>query len=246
MRPTLRTVSVDDVPVRWRSVGSGPPLVLVHGLAGSWRWWRPVLPALAQEHHVHLLDLPGFGHLPSVKRFDLDSALDWLARWAGAAAIGPADVVGHSLGALLCARLAARHPEAVRRLVLVAPTGLPGRTPLAATGPLVRALLASRPSFLALLVRDAVRSGPVSIASAAFALLAADIRSDLAAVEAPVLVLLGENDPLVPRRDADEIAAALPNASIRIVAGAGHVPMSDRPQAFSRELLQFLRGQPGV
>ena len=246
MRPKQRIVSVDTVPVRWRSIGSGPPLVLVHGLAGSWRWWRPVLPALAREHHVHLLDLPGFGRIPGVKRFDLDSALDWLARWAQAAAIGPADVVGHSLGALLCARLAARHPQAVRRLVLVAPTGIPGRTPFAATGPLLRALLASRPSFLALLVRDAARSGPVTITSAAFALLTADIRSDLASVEAPVLVLLGENDPLVPRRDAEEIARAVPHASIRIVEGAGHVPMSDRPEAFSRELLQFLRGEPGV
>ena len=241
MRLERQAVQVDGVPVRWRSVGSGPPLVLVHGLAGSWRWWRPVLPALAAERRVHLLDLPGFGGIPHMRRFDLDAALGWLARWSSAAEIGPADVVGHSLGSLVCTRLAALHPECVRRLVLVAPAGIAGRTPLETTGPLLRALLAARPSFLALLARDALRSGPVSIVSAAFAVLAADVRSDLAAVGTPVLLLLGEHDPLVPTQNAEELARGLPHAEIRVLAGAGHVPMSDRPDEFSRELLRFLR-----
>jgi pimeloyl-ACP methyl ester carboxylesterase len=234
------TVQVDGLLFRWRSIGAGSPLVLVHGLAGSWRWWRPILPALSAQHSVHLLDLPGFGTFPRARRFDLDSALEWLARWSGAAAIGPADLVGHSLGALLCARLAARHPEAVERLVLVAPAGVPDRTAVGSTGPLLRALLASRPSFLALLARDAVRSGPVTILSAAFRLLAADVRSDLAAVHAPTLVVLGENDPLVPRSHGEEVARLLPHARLHVLAGAGHVPMSDRPEEFSHELLRFL------
>jgi len=241
MRLELQTVQVDATPVRWRSVGTGPPLVLVHGLAGSWRWWRPVLPALAAEHRVHLLDLPGFGGIPRARRFDLETAPGWLARWSAAAEIGPADVVGHSLGALLCARLAARHPECVRRLVLVAPAGIPGRTPLGTAGPLMRALLASRPGFLALLARDVVRSGPVTVVSAAMGVLAADMRGDLAALEAPALLLLGELDPLVPADHVEELARALPHTAIRVLEGSGHVPMSDRPDDFNRELLRFLR-----
>lgn len=239
MRTQLRTARVDGQALRWRQVGAGPPLVLVHGLAGSWRWWRPVLPSLAQRHTVHLLDLPGFGRLPGVRRFDLDGAVDWVARWTDAAGVAPADVVGHSLGGLVCARLAARHPEVVRRLILVAPAGVPGHDLAGAALPLARSLLALRPGFLALLARDAARSGLVTTLSAALAVLAADVRDDLAAVKAPTLVVLGRDDPLVPVANGAEIARVLPHAELRIL-DAGHVPMVEQPEAFSREVLAFL------
>jgi pimeloyl-ACP methyl ester carboxylesterase len=237
----IRTVRVDGRSFRWRLLGHGPPLVLVHGLAGSWRWWRPVLPALAERHAVHVLDLPGFGRFPTARRFDLDAAVEWLAHWTRAAGVAPADVVGHSLGGLVCTRLAARHPEAVRRLVLAAPAGVPGHTVTGATLPLARALLGSRPGFLALLARDAVRSGPVTTLSAARVVVAADVRADLATVQAPTLVVLGRRDPLVPLAHGDELARALPHAEL-LVLEAAHVPMVERPGEFSRAVLAFLAG----
>ncbi len=235
------TVDVDGVRVRWRSTGEGPPLVLVHGLAGSWRWWRPVLPALAAEHTVHLLDLPGFGRIPRVQAFQLERALDWLAAWARAADLGPADVVGHSLGAVLCARLAARHPETVRRLVLVAPAGLPGRGAAGSALPLALELLRSRPRLLALLARDSIRSGPLTIGTAALAIAATDLRTDLPRVAAPTLVLMGGRDVLIPAWHGEELARSLADARVVVLGDAGHVPMVDAPGAFSRELLAFLR-----
>jgi len=239
MQTRVRTALVGGLRWRWREAGSGPPLVLVHGLAGSWRWWRPVLPTLATERSVLLVDLPGFGGLPRVRPFDLDASVDWLARWSQAAEIGPADFVGHSLGGLLCARLAAHHPDTVRRVVLIAPAGLPGRTAAGATGSLLRVLWASQPRFLALLVRDTLRSGPVTIGTAARALLAADVRADLALVRARTLVLVGRRDHLVPLAHAEELARALPDGRVRTL-DAGHVPMVDRPAELSRELLGFL------
>lgn len=239
MRTHVRTALVGGRRCRWREAGSGPPLVLVHGLAGSWRWWRPVLPTLAAERSLFLVDLPGFGSLPGVRPFDLDASVEWLARWWDTAEVGPADLVGHSLGGLLCARLAARHPATVRRLVLVAPAGLPGRTAVGSTAPLLRALLAARPRFLALLVRDAARSGPVTIGTAAWALLSADARADLAAVRVPTLVLLGRNDHLVPLSQGEELTQALPDGRVRVL-DAGHVPMVEQPAEFSVELLRFL------
>jgi len=235
----LRTAVVEGRTVRWRSVGSGPPLVLVHGLAGSWRWWRPLLPGLALERTVHALDLPGFGRLPRVRPFALDEAVDWLAAWFDAEAVESADVVGHSLGALVATRLASRRPELVRRLVLVAPAGVP-RPPLELTRPFVRAVLTSSPRFLALLARDTVRSGPVTIGTALLELLAADVRADVAAVRAPTLVVVGRKDPLVPPSDAAELARVLPDLVVRELE-TGHVPMVERPHELTRELLAFLR-----
>jgi pimeloyl-ACP methyl ester carboxylesterase len=232
---------VSGITVQWRTAGTGSPLVLVHGLAGSWRWWRPVLPLLSVEHTVHLLDLPGFGRRPRVRAFQLDGTLDWLAAWARAAGLGPADVVGHSLGALLCTRLAARHPETVRRLVLVAPAGVPHRTAAGSALPLALELLRSRPRLLTLLARDSIRSGPFTIGTAARAVVTADLRVDLRRVGASTLVVLGERDVLVPTRHGIELAGVLRNGRVVVLDGAGHVPMVDTPEAFSHELLSFLR-----
>lgn len=236
-----RSVEVSGVSARWRTVGTGSPLVLVHGLAGSWRWWRPVLPLLSAEHSVHLLDLPGFGRRPRLRAFQLDRTLDWLAAWARAAKLGPADVVGHSLGAVLCTRLAVRHPETVRRLVLVAPAGMPRRSAAGSALPLALELLRSRPRLLTLLARDSIRSGPFTIGTAARATVTADLRVDLPRVEAPTLVVLGERDVLVPTRDGAELAGALRDGRVIVIDGAGHVPMVDTPEAFSQALLSFLR-----
>ena len=235
------SVVVEGARIRWRAAGSGQPLVLVHGLAGSWRWWRRVLPALAEEHRVHLVDLPGFGGLPWPRRFELDRAVDWLAAWSGAAGLGRADFAGHSLGGLLCARLAAREPDLVRRLALIAPAGLPGRNAATAALPLSLALLRSQPRLLLLLARDAVRSGPVTIGSAALAVMAADVRTDLARVRAPTLIVLGARDTLIPAWHGQELARVLPDACVLVLEGAGHVPMDDKPDELSRELLAFLR-----
>ena len=102
--------------MRVRTVGVGTPVVLVHGLAGSSRWWRDVTPALALEHAVHLVDLPRW------QAYDPDELVDRIARRF--ADLSPATYIGHSLGGLLSVRLAARHPETVDRLVLVSPAGI--------------------------------------------------------------------------------------------------------------------------
>lgn len=59
---------VDRVATRYRVVGEGAPVVLVHGLSGSWRWWQPVLEPLAERRRVHVLDLPRLGpRLPATE-----------------------------------------------------------------------------------------------------------------------------------------------------------------------------------
>ena len=215
--------------------------MLVHGLAGSWRWWRPVLPLLSAEHTVHLLDLPGFGQRPRLRAFQLDRTLDWLAAWARAAELGPADVVGHSLGAVLCTRLAVRHPETVRRLVLVAPAGMPRRSAAGSALPLALELLRSRPRLLALLARDSIRSGPFTIGTAARAIVTADLRVDLPRVEAPTLVVTGRTRRPGSRLGWRRACGRSSRRRVVVIDGAGHVPMVDTPEAFSQALLSFLR-----
>ena len=97
---------VDGHPVRWRTVGTGDPLVLVHGLAGSWRWWSPLFPALAPRRRVHILDLPRRHAV--IRPAELSA---WISRWLDAADLDVVDLAGHSLGGLVAAELAATSPS---------------------------------------------------------------------------------------------------------------------------------------
>ncbi len=240
-----REIAVEGVPVRYRTGGTGPPVVLVHGLSGSARWWRPVLPALTSRHAVHLVDLPGFGRFRAGgPRFALARACSWLDAWIEAAGLERPTLVGHSMGAAIALRLAGERGERVGRLVLVAPAGLPtGRSLLGHALPLAAALRRSRPRFLALLARDALRAGPRTLAGATRDVLAEDVREELGAVAVPTLVVVGERDTLTPRAAVELVRAGVASSRLVVLAGAGHVPMFDRPEELAEAVLTFLDGR---
>jgi pimeloyl-ACP methyl ester carboxylesterase len=250
-RPTQQVVHAHGRSVRYRVAGAGEPVVLLHGLSGSGRWWGRTVPALAGRYRVYVPDLPGFVAMArsgSRGRFGLAEAPAWLLAWMEAVGLRSAHVVGHSMGGYVALRLAADAPEAVRRLVLVAPAGVRrGHRPdpmLAYTLPLVAALRRVGPGFLPLVARDALRAGPATVWWAARALLAADARPHLPAVAAPTLLIWGARDPLVPPAIGYRLRAEIGGARLLLLEGAGHVPMYERPTAFNTALLAFLAGAP--
>jgi pimeloyl-ACP methyl ester carboxylesterase len=119
----LRRVVDLGVPVHFLDFGgSGPPMVLVHGLGGSAINWLGVGPALARGHHVVALDLAGFGETPPVRgSAGLATQRDLLGRFLASVIGAPAVLVGNSMGGLLALMQAASGPEHVSRLVLAAP-----------------------------------------------------------------------------------------------------------------------------
>jgi len=236
-----REARVGGHRVRYKVVGEGEPVVLVHGLSGSTRWWARNTAALATEYRVYLVDLPGFGAMRRLRRhFVLAEAASWLATWMEAVGLGKAYLVGHSMGGYVCLRLAAQRPEAVRRLVLVAPAGVPAERPL--LGHLVPLLLAARqavPSFLPILTYDAIRTGPATLWRAARDLLAEDVREELQSIRVPTLLVWGEKDPLIPPSIGELLRREITHSQLLILENAGHVPMFDRPQGFNAALLAF-------
>jgi pimeloyl-ACP methyl ester carboxylesterase len=105
--------------------GDGPPVLLVHGLLGTWRYLRDTMQALAaRDLRAIAFDLPGFGGSQRLTHWTLEAAGDLML--AGARAVGAprAVVVGHSLGAAVAALAARARPDAVERLVLVGACGL--------------------------------------------------------------------------------------------------------------------------
>ena len=234
------------MPVSYEAVGEGEPIVLVHGLSGSTRWWSRNVSDIAERYRIYLVDLPGFGKMRRLRRrFVLAETTSWLSEWMDAVGLERAHLVGHSMGGYVCLRLAASKPATVRRLVLVAPAGVPtGRSMVGHLGPLLGAVRYAKPSFLPVLVRDALRMGPATLWRAARDLLAEDVREDLRRVEAPTLLVWGRRDPLVPAAVGDLLRDEIPDSRLVVLERAAHVPMFDRPEGFDAALLAFLAGKP--
>ncbi len=117
----LVAATADGVPA-FAALGSGPEIVLVHGLGGCHLNWMSVAPLLARDARVIIPDLPGFGTSPRRGRTTLARSRDAVLRLVDEVATGPVVLVGHSLGGAVAVMTAAARPDAVSRLVLVDPT----------------------------------------------------------------------------------------------------------------------------
>lgn len=235
---------VGDRRIGWTETGSGPPVVLVHGLGTSGAWWSPTIPMLSRTHRVLTVDLVGFGR-SNGQAVRLDAAADQLAAWAAAIGLERAGWIGHSMGGLVTADLAARHPDLIERLVLVDAAGpaLPQRV-----GRHLRNLLRGGPNMpfraYPIALTCIIQCGPLTIARAAHQILTIDLAERLARITAPTLVVWGERDRLLPIAFGRRLAAAIPGSRFVSIADAGHSPMWEQPAAFEWAIGTFLADAP--
>lgn len=231
--------------LHYRVAGDGPPLILVHGFSASSSWWRRNIADLAAQHRVYALDLAGFGRSWPKRHFTLQRGVEDIIAWMEAMNLPAADFCGHSMGGHLCMRLAATHPDRVRRLVLVDASGLPLNArllPLAWRG--IRSSGHTHFQFAPTVVATALQAGPLILWSALRDLLADDVRESLQRITAPTLIVWGEQDVLVPLELGQALHLGIARSRLAIVPGAGHNVMYERPAEFNRLALDFLASQP--
>ena len=116
-------VMVDGIRVSYLRAGSGPALVMIHGLVGSARHWDENVKALAEIRTVYAPDAVNMGESERVRGIDpgIEAEVRRVVKWMDALGIASADIVAHSHGASIAIVLAARHPQRVRKLALFAP-----------------------------------------------------------------------------------------------------------------------------
>jgi 3-oxoadipate enol-lactonase len=249
-----------------RQVGTGRPLVLLHGLLVSGELFDPLVEAWSARHRLIVPDLRGHGRsaaLPgpySVGRLAAD-IVDLLDRLA----VPRADVLGYSQGGTVAQQLARDHPDRVDRLVLActyADNRQPRRERL--EGLLSLWLLATLgPAAMAGLIARGVGGPPLSAAQVAAlrrmlaandrrravaahrAMLAFDSRRWLAEITAPTLVVNGGADAAVPGWHAELLAAGIPHAELRTLPGAGHFLAWTHTAEFAEIVAGWLSGAPG-
>jgi pimeloyl-ACP methyl ester carboxylesterase len=121
----LTWVEVEGRPANVLDVGSGPPLVFVHGLSGSWQNWLENIPAFMESHRVIAMDLPGFGQSPMPReKITISGYGRWLDALLERLDVDAAAVVGNSMGGFIAAETAIKFPHRVERLALVSAAGV--------------------------------------------------------------------------------------------------------------------------
>jgi pimeloyl-ACP methyl ester carboxylesterase len=263
-------------PVREAGAGdAGEAVVFVHGNPGSARDWDFALPAVAEFARVIAPDMPAFGSAdrPREWPYTVTSYTEHLAGILEQMGVSRAHLVLHDLGGPWGLEWAVEHPEAFASVTLIDTGILPGyrghkfakiwRTPI--LGELFQAI-GTRSGTRMFLNRDNPKPLPKEFTDRMYdsvdagtkrAVLkiyrAMDLAEDaprlssaLHALDRPALVIWGDGDAYLPVAYAERQREALPGAQVVTIAGAGHWPFIDDPDAVREPLIAFLRAQIGA
>lgn len=244
-----KTIETKHAPVRYLEGGSGEPLVFFHG-AGGMTPDDPLLKELSSRFHVYAPYLPGYGETEecATLRDMLDFALHG---WDVVEALGLKNpiLVGHSMGGMIAAEMAALAPNDVSRLALICPAGLwldehpivdiftllpfemPGylfHDPEKGAALMTAGLKMDDPGFLTqYLIRNARQMGMAG--KLLFPVPERGLAERLYRVKAKTVIVWGESDKLIPPVYGPAFQAAIAGSKLVSVPEAGHMIIAEKP-----------------
>ena len=260
--PSPRFIAAGPHSLNALSLGSGPatPVIFLHGFGGDLNSWLFNQPAIATDRPTHAFDLPGHGQSsPSYGKGSARALSEAVIAAMDALSIPRAHLVGHSMGGAVALLLAVGHPSRVASVTGVAPGGLgpelnrafidgfiaAGRRPdmQAALG-----LLFARPDAVSrAMVDEALKFKRQDGATEALMAIAAanftpdgqksGLRELLAAIKAPVQILWGRDDRVIPVAQAFALPA---NIAVTVLDGAGHMPHMEKATDVNRLIAEFV------
>jgi pimeloyl-ACP methyl ester carboxylesterase len=262
-----RTLSIDGVGIHYLEAGTGPALLLIHGLGASTFTFRRILPDLARRFRVVALDLKGFGFS---ERADGDYSLGTQAALVRQVmdrlGIERASVLGHSMGGAVAMRLALAYPDRVERLILASSASdlelghrIWGAAVIGRLLPLVAPFTLHNRRFRELSLKsgyyDPDRCTEDIIEGY---MLSARVRGYLRAlgntmahwrrdpplypadITQATLILWGEGDRWLPPSRGERLHRLIPGSRLELVAGGGHLFLEEQPEAALRLIEDFL------
>jgi len=252
-----RETRVGNWRIHYYTGGDGPPVLLIHGLASRGEDWSGLFPTLASHHRIYAIDLLGYGgsDRPHVD-YSIALETEVVRGFLDALHIRQADVAGVSMGGWIALKLAADHPERVRKLVLIDSAGFEFPTPLTPDSftprdlegmqKLVDLQTARAPHVPAFVLRDLLRVNREHAWILRVQLASMLTRRDImegrvARVTMPALLLWGTRDLLIPYSVGVRMQHALPNARLVPLNGCGHLAIIDCKETAWPEMEKFLR-----
>ncbi len=256
------------IRTNYHDQGSGAPVLLVHGSGpgvSAWANWRLVIPALAKQARVIAPDMAGFGFTerPAGYQYSMDNWVKQAVGLLDALGIEQTDLVGNSFGGALALALAIRHPQRVRRLVLMGSVGVPfpitkglddvwGYTPSIEN---MRSLL-DLFAFDRSLVNDelaklryeaSIRPGFQESFSAMFPAPRqrwvdemSSAEGDIRALKHETLVIHGRDDQIIPLSNSLTLANWIPSSQLHVFGKCGHWTQIEHSARFNTLVGNFL------
>lgn len=263
---TKRTVLSETINVYDR--GSGPPLILIHGMFGDYLDWEPVLEPLSVTHRVIAPDLAGFGDSSKPRRdYTAEFFIEILHELFSQLKIDRPILVGNSFGGQIAMLYALAHPENISKLILVNSGGFrryscEERAQVEArfTEPILASLTPQINAFLfggvftkqsetsvrylakqnAKLERPDFPAYAHALAGSIRLSLASYLIDRLPEITCPTLLLWGEHDLVLPVDQARLALTKLPNATLITLPTCGHAPQLECPASFLEATREFL------
>lgn len=245
MEPPITHTHIDGLKIAHYVIGSGTPLVLLHGWGASSRLlWALAEPLAAKGYRVYALDLPGFGESdPPPSTWSVHNYADFVLAYLNANQLtDPIHLFGHSFGGRLGIVLGAHHPNRLNKIVLCDAAGVKPNVPLHKQLPAtLYKRVKDRISDNSLLGKWMNRArqryvkqfGSTDYQNAGdlketfIAVISEDLLPFASQITCPTLLLWGENDEDTPLWQAQALEAAIPDAGLVVFAGAGHYSYLD-------------------
>lgn len=256
--PELRSTKIFGQTVKYHDVGSGPPLLLIHGIGGDADEWAFCFQPLSQAHRVIALDLLGFGRSDKpLIDYTIAGFVEVVEQFLRSLKIERAAVLGESLGGWIASALALKSPERVDKLILVDAAGVWGDiaglpidvrvSTRAHLRDVFRLLFYDKRLATDLLIDVAYelhleRGDGYTIDSVLRTQQDGRERLDnvIGQLRVPTLIVWGEQDEMIPLSVGRNLHRLIAGSKLEVIPQCGHLPALERPAEFVRCVLNFL------
>jgi len=263
-----RTIDVNGIKTNLHDIGTGPPVMLIHGSGPgvtAWANWRLVMPELSKNYRVIAPDMLGFGFTerPTNTQCNVDRWINHAIGILDALDIEQCDLVGNSFGGGIALALAIRHPQRVRRLILMGSVGVPftltpgldavwGYSPSLTTMKGLLDIFAYDRSLVTdelaeLRYEASIRPGFHEAFSSMFPAprqrwvdALASEEADIHAIEHETLIMHGREDQIIPLQTSQKLFEWIPKSQLHVFGQCGHWTQIEHAGRFSTLVSNFL------
>ncbi len=259
--PVEKEIVVFGQKIHYAEAGSGPTVILLHGLGGSWRAWQQNIGPLAEKFHVIAPDQIGFGKSDKpLVNYRIRTYVDFLDQFCKQLKIDRATLVGNSMGGWIAVLFTTTFPDRVDKLVLVDAAGYPppntvdprtfyGLNPTTRAGMKV---LTAKVFYSKLFQTDTAIDAAIASRLAAGdgytinSITESIIRGEdflddqVKTIKRPTLIVWGREDGLTPLSDGERFNKEIAGSKLVVIEQCGHVPNFEKAAEFSAVLMKFL------
>lgn len=236
----------DDKLIHFEVVGRGDPIIFIHDVIGSWRYWWPSMQGISRHYRAYALDLWGFGDSSKEKDlYSISAYVEMVHRFIDKL-LTPSKrvtIVGHGLGAAVALSFANKFPDRIKKLFLISlpvqGSFLDGRIKESSFDNYVSRIVNKGGGFDE--VDNELRKTDLeAVKCLADEMLRADYNNYLLNCPCPIMLLSGGQDPVVQPYEGDEVLNSADDRLILKIDQCSHYPMLEEKVKFNRLLLEFL------